>query len=138
VDRTAVEQQMEREELAWSSYPPLMRELVIRLLTGAASDGKQGPVSVISARYDGLFGYSVGIEGTANVPPGARVVSITCRARPDAAGQLTIGDGDPIPLDPGEGFGINPEGKLADTSIVFTGTARFFVEYVIPSPEVDA
>lgn len=137
MNRSDVDRELERESGAWSHYPTLMRELIARLLTGETADYQLSGIPVISVRYSGTFGYDVGVEGVADVPAGARVVSLACEARPDLAGQLVIGGGKPIPLEPGSSFKINPEGKLTDTAVVFTDTARFFVEYVIPSPEVD-
>ncbi len=125
---------IDEESSAWNAYPIAIRETVRLLLLGRTREGEPAALRVLSARYDGEFGYSAGVDGQADVPASARVVSIACVAKDAEEATVTIDEGPVIRVRPGGNFSVDPEGKLTDAAVVFGNTRSFFVEYVMAAP----
>lgn len=83
----------------------------------------------------GAFCYHAGVSGTLTLGPLERVLQITATCV-QQAGSITINGGDTIPIPYGAtdkvscDIAIVPVGDLVGPTIVFAGTAAYFVEYV--------
>lgn len=76
----------------------------------------------------GTWGYRSGVDGTATVPAGARVIGIA--AHSTVGGSFTINGGASVPVPANTGVEIQPLGNLTGATIVFTSTDTYFVEYL--------
>lgn len=76
----------------------------------------------------GEWDYRAGVDGPRSVE--GRVLQITA-VSVSGTGQVQINGGDAIPVPEKVGITITPEGNLIAPDIVFTGTASYFVEYVV-------
>jgi hypothetical protein len=124
-----VDKLFEAEPVSLASYPLPIRELVRGLLSGVDSKGRSVAISVAAARADGDFAYDAGVDGVADVPADARVLSISGRAGADG-GTVKIGDGPEIPIPPNDAWSVEVGGRLAgDRPVEFVGTVAYFVEY---------
>lgn len=81
------------------------------------------------AASEGIWSYRAGTSGTVVVAAGGRVLQLSAIAT--GAGSITINGGDSIPIPAGAAVTLVPEGNIGGSpTIVFTGTAAFFVEVV--------
>jgi len=85
------------------------------------------PVSTKHATADGTWGYHAGTSGTPTIT--GRVVGITATGGTSAA-SFTINGGDTITVPADMSIEVTPRGNLSAPTIVFTGTASYFVEVV--------
>lgn len=106
-------------------------------LNGAATAANQTTGNTSLASLDGkipdelgTWGYNAGTSGTLAVAANKRVLQITAAAPPLASATLTINSGQTITVPAGASLTISPKANLVAPSIVFTGTASYFVEFV--------
>lgn len=83
-----------------------------------------------AAMSGATWGYLTGTAGTATVPAGGKVLTITALAGSAGSPSIAIAGGAAIALPQGAALTIQPRGNLVAPSIVFTGTTTYFVEYV--------
>lgn len=81
-------------------------------------------------REGGAWAYLAGVQGSANVPPGGRVLQITAAAPRLLEATFTVNGGATVTIPAGQALTIEPRGNLVGAALVFTGTASYFVEYV--------
>jgi hypothetical protein len=79
-------------------------------------------------REAGQWAYASGIAGAATAP--GRVLQITAAAPRLLDATFSINGGAVITIPAGQALTVEPKGNLANASIVFTGTASYFIEYV--------
>ena len=79
-------------------------------------------------RSQGVWGYAAGVDGTAVVTGGRRVLCIAAHC--GSAGSMSINGGDSIPIPANTQVTLEPVGNLVDPTITFVGTDSFFVETV--------
>lgn len=77
----------------------------------------------------GVWGYTSGVQGTATIPVGARVLQLSAVAGASGA-TMTINGGDTVTIPALASITIEPKGNLTAPSLVFTSTTGYFVEYV--------
>lgn len=78
----------------------------------------------------GTYGYRAGTgSATIVVPAGGKVIGLTFLAPSGGAATLTINGGDTVTAPAGAQAGSGVEGQLIAPTLVFTGTASFWVEW---------
>jgi len=77
----------------------------------------------------GTWAYVAGGSGTATVPAGGRVLTISAITDAGIDGSVEIDGGDTIPLN-SAGINLNPKGNLVAPTVVFSSTNSYFIEYV--------
>lgn len=78
---------------------------------------------------NGVWGYTSGIQGTATIPVGARVLQLSAVAGALGA-TMTINGGATVTIPALTSITIEPKGNLTAPSLVFTDTSGYFVEHV--------
>lgn len=81
-----------------------------------------------TAKLYGTWFYYAGVSGTVSVAGGQRVTGIGCHST--AGGSYTIDGGATIPIPPGVGINVEPDGNLVAPTIVFTGTDSYLITVV--------
>lgn len=106
-------------------------------LNGAATAANQTTGNASLASLDGklpdesgTWGYNAGTSGTLTVAANKRVLQITVAAPSLASATITINAGQTITVPAGASLTISPKANLVAPSLVFTGTASYFVEFV--------
>lgn len=75
----------------------------------------------------GAWGYLAGVSGTAVVS--GRILQISATTGDNPA-SFTIDGGDTIVIPSNQHLTVEPRGNLVDPTLVFSGTASYFVEFV--------
>lgn len=78
----------------------------------------------------GAWDYRSGQQGAVILPEDGRLLAFSCMAGPSGA-TVQIDDGDEIPIPASMGFGISVEADVFNSTIVFTGTITYFVQFVM-------
>lgn len=114
-------------QLAAASVPVVLAsDGVLPLPTGAAKDA-----TVTSTNpYRGTSSYFGGASGTATIPAGARVVSLSAHAPAGSGGTVAIFGGQSVAVPANNGFSDGWSGLVGPAgggNIVFTGTDSYYV-----------
>lgn len=111
--------------------------LSLPLPAGAATTANQaiGNASLSSVNdklpdLSGTWGYDSGVSGSVTIGVGKRVLQITAVAGALGA-TMTINGGSTVTIPALTSITLEPCGNLTAPSLVFTGTAGYFVEHVI-------
>lgn len=106
-------------------------------LNGAATAANQTAGNASLASLDGklpdlsgTWGYDAGVSGSVTIGAGKRVCQITAVAGALGA-TVTINGGSTVTIPALTSLTIEPRANLIAPSLVFTGTAAYFVEHVI-------
>lgn len=101
--------------------------------TSQKQDTSNATLSSIAGKLPdqaGTWAYHAGTAGTVIIPAGERVLQISAIAPGGSAGSVAINSGATITVPSGKAVTIAPQGNLDAPTIVFTGTAAYFVETV--------
>lgn len=99
-------------------------------LNGAALDTSVQAINGKLPDESGAWGYAAGTSGTATIPANKRVMTLTATAPPLVAATMTINGGATITIPAGAALTILPRANLTAPTLVFTGTASYFVEFI--------
>lgn len=89
------------------------------------------PLYVVDSQMHGTWGYVSGIDGTPTIPANAHILQIAVVSPSATASTLTINGGSTITVPAAQSLTIEPKGMLVTPTLVFTGTASYFVEYAV-------
>jgi hypothetical protein len=96
-------------------------------------DASEATLSDLRGRVpdeSGTWAYSAGTSGTVAVAANRRVIGIAAAAVSSGA-TVQINGGDTVPVPENMSIEVIPRGNLVAPTIVFTGTASYFVESVL-------
>lgn len=109
----------------------------VSLPTGAATAANQTTANASLSSLDakmpdesGAWGYNAGTTGTLNVAANKRILAISATAPALTGGSMTINGGQTITIPAGTSITITPKANLVAPTVVFTGTASYFVEFI--------
>lgn len=109
----------------------------VSLPTGAATSADQTAGNNSLASLDGktpdesgAWGYNAGTTGTLNVAANKRILAISATSPALVGSTMTINGGQTITIPAGTSITIAPKANLVAPTIVFTGTASYFVEFI--------
>lgn len=95
----------------------------------SAADLTDGRLHVVLPDLSGTWGYDAGVSGSVTIGVGKRILQITAVAGGLGA-TMTINGGSTVTIPALTSITIEPRGNLTAPSLVFTGTAAYFVEHV--------
>jgi hypothetical protein len=90
----------------------------------------------------GTPGYASGVSGTPTIPSGAVIISIFATAATGTPGTIVMFGGQTITVPAGTSFSqdykhalwtVQGPNNVAAGEIVFTSTASYYVQYVVPT-----
>jgi hypothetical protein len=107
------------------------------LPTGAATSANQTTTNTTLSSLDGktpdesgVWGYASGTNGTVTVGANRRILQISVVATALLDATFTINAGQTITVPKNTSLTVSPRANLTNPTIVFTGSASYFVEYV--------
>lgn len=99
-------------------------------LNGAALDSSLQALNNKMPDESGTWGYNAGTAGTLTVAANKRILQISATAPALAAATMTINGGQTITIPAGSSLTVSPKANVTAPTIVFTGTASYFVEFI--------